>query len=510
MKLTIETPTRAYIDEITPDELIKLTNDLTYTNTSKQHQLKRHYNNTWYRNKNPDAWQKTLEELKKSVKNTLIYENNGKKYIRPGSIPYLEQFSLDVVNKITYPKPRKVAWAKPLPFDLHPYQEQSAERLIEEKHSNVELCTAAGKSAILLKLCRETGFKTAIIAPSRSIFYELLEKFEYHLGKANVGAFGDGKKKIGKRFTICISDSVSNVKPGTPEWEFFSNLELLAVDESHTWGAETLEELCHGIFENVPYRAFFSGTQTRGDGAEKLLQSIIGKTVCKLTTKEAIERGYIGNHDFLIIDVESSNPNFSSQDALEMKRIHFLNNKNICAIIAKLVNAAALTGGHQSLVLVEELEQIRMLTSMLKVPFAYAHSESKKDRLNELGLEKVDPAESVEKFNKNEVKVLIGTSCVSTGTNIYPQRYTFNWVGGASEIRTKQGAVGRSSRKYDSNPWKDLCMYKDCTTIIDFNVHDIFILQRHLDERISFYKDSGTEIKRTKINAKTEKTGGLR
>ena len=49
------------------------------------------------------------------------------------------------------------------------------------------------------------------------------------------------------------------------------------------------------------------------DGTEKLLQSIIGKTVNKLSTKEAIDGGFICPHDYKIVSIESSNPNYNSQ-----------------------------------------------------------------------------------------------------------------------------------------------------------------------------------------------------
>jgi superfamily II DNA or RNA helicase len=270
------------------------------------------------------------------------------------------------------------------------------------------------------------------------------------------------------------------------------------VDESHTFGAETLEEICYGVLAEVPYRMFFSGTQTRNDGAEKLLQSIIGQTVHTLTTREAIAGGYICPHDYRIVNIESSNPNYATQDVLDMKRKHFLKNRNICAFIAKLCNAAALSR-HQTLVLVEELEQISMLLKLLKVPTVYAHSEKKPDRLATLDLSKVDPGESVEKFNKGEAMVLIGTSCIATGTNIYPMRHTINWVGGTSEIKTKQGAIGRSVRLGSHNPWRELnernCSPKTITTIWDFNVFDIFVMSRHLEDRLPYYHESGTEIK---------------
>jgi superfamily II DNA or RNA helicase len=117
-----------------------------------------------------------------------------------------------------------------------------------------------------------------------------------------------------------------------------------------------------------------------------------------------------------------------------------------------------------------------------------------------LGLEKVDPSESVEKFNKGETMVLIGTSCISVGTNIYPVHNCVNWVGGASEVRTKQGAVGRSIRLGEQNPWAKNCTEKKSVTIWDFNVFDNFVMSRHLNDRIAFYEESGAEIKRITLN----------
>lgn len=511
MKLTIATPIKAYLKDFTAEDLETLTKELTYTNTSVAHLLKRHYNNKFFRAKNPDAWAARMEELKKEVKKTLIYTDEDGTYIRPGSIPYLN-FPYEVENLIKYPTPKAIPWHKPLPFMLHPYQALSASELVKNAVNgpvNVELCTGSGKSAILLKVARETGFKCAIIAPSKSIFLELVEKFEFHFGKGKIGKFGNGSKKLDKNITICIGDSVANIKPGSKEWEFFSNLQMMCVDESHTWGADTLEEICHGVLATVPYRMFFSGTQTRGDGGARLLQSIIGKTVHKLSTAEAVAGGYICPHEYRIVELESSNPNYMTADALDMKRVHFLGNRNICSFVAKLANSTALASGQQTLVLVEELNQISMLTKLLTVPFAYAHSETKPERLAELGLTKVDPAESVEKFNKNEVKVLIGTSCIATGTNIYPTHNTINWVGGASEIKTKQGSIGRSVRKSSQNPYKEKCLDKTKSLIWDFNVSDIYLMSKHLEDRITYYEDSGSEIIRIRLDATKKETGGF-
>lgn len=502
MHFNIVSPTKAVVEQATIEEMGRLTKQLSYTNTSTQHQLKRHYANHWFRSKNPDGWAKTLEELKADVHHCLVFADVSADYIRPGSITYLTDVDFSCRSSITYPTPKKIAWLKPLPFNLYDYQEISWQELLRVKHGNVELCTGSGKSAIILKICRETGFRTAIIAPSQPIFEELLEKFEYHFGRVNVGAFGDGKKRLGKRFTICIDDSIANIKPGTEEWDFFSSLDMFCADESHTWGAETLEKICHGVLSAVPYRLFFSGTQTRGDGAEKLLQSIIGPTVCTLTTEEAVRKGYICPHSYRIIEVESSNPNFTSSDAIEMKRIHFLRNLNIRNFIAKLAAADARVNRRQSLVLVDELGQVASLKKVLEadgISVAIAHSEKNAKRLLEVGLPKVDRRESIEKFNKAEAMVLIGTKCISTGTNIYPTHNTFNWQGGTSEIATKQGAVGRSVRLGKANPWADRCTPKTSAMIHDFYVVGVYIMGAHLEDRVEYYKESGSEIKTIKL-----------
>ena len=59
-----------------------------------------------------------------------------------------------------------------------------------------------------------------------------------------------------------------------------------------------------------------------------------------------------------------------------------------------------------------------MLTDRLDVPYEYVHSASKADA-TKFGLETRKVDETVEAFNRGVVKVLIGTSCIATGTNIY-------------------------------------------------------------------------------------------
>jgi superfamily II DNA or RNA helicase len=355
----------------------------------------------------------------------------------------------------------------------------------------------SGKTAIILTLARELGLKTIVVTPSKSIFLEILEKFEHHLGKSNVGAYGDGKKKIGKNITVCVSKSLTTIVPGSKEHDFFANADVVISDESHLNAAETLETVFHGLLKNVPYRFFLSGTQIRGDGKDELLQAIIGKKVFSLNTKQAVEGKYICPVKFIVFETISKDSK-QYKDPLKAKRNQFLYNENICEIAAKIANSAWNHANESTLILVEELEQIKMLKDKLKVPFDYVHSASKADAAG-FGLETKKVDEIVELFNKGQVKVLIGTSCIATGTNIYPTHNTINWVGGASEVKTKQGAVGRSVRILENSIYKDLHKPKPYSKIYDFRITNISLMEIHFQKRVSIYKETSSDIKYIKV-----------
>jgi superfamily II DNA or RNA helicase len=130
----------------------------------------------------------------------VLSEFNGKILLKTGFLPYLEGIRVEVLeDKRVYPTPKEIPFKNPLPFELYPYQKESVEKLIQEKHGNVEFSVGLGKTAILMTLVQRIGLRAVIGVPSRAIFNEVVEKCQYHFGESEVGYIGDGKKKIGKR-----------------------------------------------------------------------------------------------------------------------------------------------------------------------------------------------------------------------------------------------------------------------------------------------------------------------
>ena len=110
------------------------------------------------------------------------------------------------------------------------------------------------------------------------------------------------------------------------------------------------------------------------------------------------------------------------------------------------------------------------------------------------GFEQDDSQEQVDKFNKGEIRVLIGTRAIATGTNLYPTHNTINCVGGSSEIITKQGTMGRSTRKLEISKYKHLHKPKPATMIYDFDITNNPKLKAQLKKRIEWYKEANGTI----------------
>jgi superfamily II DNA or RNA helicase len=494
MIIEIISPIKALIKNPTDNELNSLKDQFKYKNTSVEFLLKKHRERWHWKQNNYETWSELETKYLRDLEDSVVKFDGKDAYIRPGSISYIEGLDFEVKNNIVYPEFKSLQWHKELEFKSHDYQDISVKELLKIKHGNISLPTGAGKTLVLLLLAQKSGLDCVIVTPSQVIFNELLEFFTYHLGSKLVGGYGDGKKDIKKKVTIAIGKSLTMLKEGTEAYNFFKNKQMIGIDESHTFSSDQLENVCHGALSNIPYRFFVSATQTRGDGEIILLQSIIGKTVFEMSIEEAIKKGYLCPLKFGVIKTFSPST-LVEKDPLECKRTHFLYNKNITDIAAKIANASFYVNGESTLILVEELVQIKMLVDRLTVPFGYAHAGSTKDA-KAAGLKVVDVSEEVERFNRGETKVLIGTRTISTGTNIFPTFNTINWVGGGSEILTKQGTMGRSTRKLENSKYKHLHKPKPYSKIWDFEVEGQPILNSQLKKRIKFYEETGEKVTR--------------
>lgn len=510
MRLTLETPTRLYIDDIDPLRLDEVKANLTYRDKKVQYELQKAKKSSWLQRKlGEEQYQAHLADLKSREKVCLLEQDaDGRHFVLSGMKSYLEdKYKIQAKTLYSFPAARSIPWAKVPTRTPYPYQDQAKERLLEAFHARVEMGTGLGKSFIILNLVKDLGLKTVIMAPSQSIAEQLYDEFLEHFGKKYVGAFFDGKKDFKKLFVIGTGQSLTRVTPDSPAGEAFAQVQVFIADESHQCPATTLAKVCTGVLQNAPYRYFFSATQIRNDGKELLLDAITGKTVYEMTVREGVDQGYLAKPVFRMI-FSRSPKHFQSDDANEMTREHLYYNPTVLAQAGEVINLSVEQLGHQVLVLIDEVEQFTRLLPFLRHKVAFAHGPLQPTTFHEDGRVKVagnrekvpkeyqesDNAQLVRDFNAGKIPILIGTSCISTGTDIRANKTLIYLRGGKSEIEVRQG-VGRCTRLEKS-------IGKTHCTVVDFWVlspdgntmkgtgkYGQWVIGKHAAERKAIYED---------------------
>ena len=261
------------------------------------------------------------------------------------------------------------------------------------------------------------------------------------------------------------------------------------VHNCHLAAAETLAYVNLDITSNAPYRFYVSATQLRHDGKDLLLKAITGPIVLEKNYKELAQGGYLTKLIVKTIDVQTFS-SIQKSDPNENTRIHFFYNNEINRRAAELANMFV-DNGKPTLILVKEIEQAHYLMPYLKHQFGFAHggnlnSEQKKKLPKEY--HNSDTKDLVNQIKNNTLKLLIGTSAISMGTDIPNIEAIINLRGGCSPIDVRQ-SIGRGSR---NSKGKEGCI------IIDFNVINNRICNNHFKQRLAIYKAHTWEVKTLK------------
>lgn len=480
MRLKLVSPTKLLLSELSPKELSELTVSWTYTDKKVSFEIQRLKKAKWF---NPDLQDK-IDLLKKKEKVCLLTQEPDGTYSLPAGLRRAieDKYGTCASREFQYPEPQLIPWAQVPEHKLYPYQKESLNLLLEEKHGRVELGTGLGKSFIALNVAKELGLKTIVMSPSSSITEQLYNDFLKHFGKKYVGAYFEGKKEFKKLFVIGNGQSFTRVEPGSEAWEELSKAQVFIADESHQCPAATLNKVCFGLAADAPYRFFFSATQMRNDGLDKLLDGISGRTVYSKTVREGVDEGYLAKPVFRMIDTHSDLI-YDTDDANEMTRKHLYYNPRVIRQAAEIANLSVERLGHQVLILVDEIEQFTRLLGALKHVAKFAHGPLQAGNVDKVPVEyrDDDPNDLVRRFNAREFPILVGTSCISTGTNILSVKTCIYLKGGKSEIEVKQG-IGRCTRLMPE-------IGKTACTIVDFDVTNVSVLTKHAHERKKIYEE---------------------
>jgi len=431
----------------------EVANFLTYDDKSVRYLIHKLQQNRRFKYSNPERWEAQLTKLKSEVKKNLLkFDLDGNPYTYSGLWPDLQnRFGWELNSNIILPDKQLIPW-KEIPYDMRYYQDGSVEALIKNRHGSIELPTGSGKTLILLYICRELGIPTIIVTPFKAVTNQVYSDFIKCFGKKYVGKYGDGRKDLGKLFTVCVAKSLTMIEKDTDAWDWFSKCKAIAFDESHVTPAETFQKICTGLAAEIPYRFFVSATQLRTDGSELLLKGIIGPVVYRKTYLELVEEKFLKQIIPKIFEVDG--PNFNYTDPLKERQHHHLFNGNILRLAADIADKAIHGANRQTLIFVEEFRQFTKLLNFLHTSdFEFCHGGVTKATKKILPEKywKTDIDGAVKRFNSGELKLLIGTSAITTGVDFQPAGCGINLTGGKSEIKLRQ-MLGRLTRPVEGLP----------------------------------------------------------
>lgn len=493
--IILETPTKA---RLTGLDLGLVTSHLRYIDKKVDYEIKRFKHNAHFYVRDSESqqdYEEKLAVLKASRQKSLLFTDEDGHFTHSGLAHWLAaQFQTEVRVDYQMPAPQVIPYAKAPKHEPRYYQVEAHDRLLETAHlgpRRVEIGTGLGKSTIIRMALKSLGLKTLVMAPSTSIAEQLYDDLVYHFGKRYVGFFGGGKKQSDKLFVVGIDDSLTKVDPGSEHWANLNKTQVFIADESHLCPAETLAKVCMGVVGDAPYRFFFSATQIRNDGLELVLDGITGETVYSKTVREGVDEGFLARPHFRMVET-TSEERCSSPDPNKITRAHLYYNPNVIRIAAELANRFVGVMKKPTVILIEELEQFVRLRAFLRHEHAFAHGPLNKDTKKIVPAEfhDVDNGDLVERFNKGEIPILIGTSCIATGTDIQAVEAMIYIQGKSSEVKVKQ-ALGRDTRGgtkgFVFNPWTGK-QKVDCIHV-DFDVKNQEVVHRHANIRRGFYDE---------------------
>jgi superfamily II DNA or RNA helicase len=460
-----QSPTIITFPELMAEEASQLRTSLSYKDPEVERELKQllpaHGKRRYVERFGMESYVERLADLRSRLTVSLLQEDENGYYTYSGLVERLRRMGYMGARLPPHPerdsRPYDIRYR---PIEPRYYQAEAIERLSEARHAATSLPTGAGKSLIIERLVKAHGRHRAVVmAPSKSIAGQLHTQLEKAFGKASVGMFGDGKKESKKDVVVAIAASLTKVEDGEHR-RHFDQTSLFIADESHLTPATTNAKVCFDVMRNAADRFFVSATQFRNDGTDLLLEAITGPVVYEKSLLELVDEGFLARPRFLYL--ESTSPvRTVSKDWHSMVDKHIYSNPKLAQEAAALANKIRDVKKHPVLILVDEVIQFKYLLPHLRHEVGFAHGPLTKDSKDEIDprFHKSDVDELVERFNAGKLPILVGTSCITTGTDLRPTGTIIYLMSGASEIKFWQ-AVGRGTRRVDGKDGFNFILFK--------------------------------------------------
>ena len=448
------------IDDLDKSIESDIKTQLTYTDKSKEYQMRRMQKNPFTRN--TEAYAQLAKESKGS-----LWKKDGNTLIVPSGFlhiikPYVENITdhrKDTGPSVSLP------WASSsYSVQLRDYQNEAVEKAMGNYRGIINLATGLGKTKTAIYLIRQLKRNTLVVCPSKSIALQFHAELVEAFGKSKVGFVGDGKYKP-STVTVGIAASVCNRIDDIKALD----LGVVVFDETHHTPANTFYAIADGL--GAVGRIYgLTATAFRSDGKDLLIHAACGDILVQRDVSWGVSNGWLSQPYFIVRNVTTTGRDFKD-DKLKSYREHILKNKDMNDRLISDISAFT-SAGKFVLVLVDQIEHGDILANATNVSFANGRDKGSETLISA--------------FNDGKIKALIATDgLVGEGVDTRNVEVLIIANFTASKSAVLQ-AVGRGLRK---TPAKDKCI------ILDYIPTGSSMLSRHANQRISYYKEITHNVK---------------
>lgn len=455
------------IEDITDHALSVISRALTYTDKSKQYQLKRMAKNPWSRNSY------AYMQLQREV-NGVLYELQGRKLTMSSALFPMFKHVLTgaeiLDERCETGKVVPLPWASK-PSDLRPYQEEAVKLMLDNYRGVINLATGLGKSLIAAHFIKSYRRRALVVCPSDSVarqFYDLLSSC---FGRNKVGFYGSGKKKISD-VTVGIAASVCKSIDELKR----ADLGAVIIDETHHTPASTFYEIAQGL-ASVGKLFGLTATDYRSDGKDMMIHAGCGPVLIRRDISWGVSNGFLAEPYFIVREVATEGRDYKD-DKIKSYKEHVLSSTAMRSRIESDARAM-MSAGRFVLILVDEVAHGQELSEKLGIPFATGNDKKSQDY--------------VEQLNRGEIRGLVGTdSKIGEGsdTRNVDVLILANFVASKGPVIQ---CVGRALRKQGD---------KTKALILDYVPMGSSMMRRHAMMRLSYYREVTSNVKYVKLSTK--------
>lgn len=355
----------------------------------------------------------------------------------------------------------------------YPYQLEILDVIDKYDRGIIKVATGGGKSLIAALITAKLGKKTIIYVIGKDLLYQFHNFFSQCFDEP-IGVIGDGRceihdiniasiwtvgQAIGMKKGEILLDS-DNDEESIGEDKYGNILKMIMeaklhiIDECHMSACETIQQ----VFKKAKPEHLYglSGSPWRDDGADLLIESVLGKYIVNIPASRLIKEGYLAKAIIRFrvvppypIEMEKSYPSIYKKYVVENDVRNGLVLEAAKALVAK---------GYQTLVLFSSLKHGKILYELFQ-------EHMKCTILN--GSNTKEERQQVKKqLESHEIDCVLASKIFDIGVDIPSLAGLVIACGGKSTVKALQ-RVGRVIRKYPGKTFAVVIDFCDQITYLD-------------------------------------------